>query len=166
MVEPVCGVSQTAAGTSSSETPSEASACRVLRPDGLYVANLIDFEPLAFARAEAATLLRAFDHVAVAAEPSAFGGTGGGNLVAIASDSPIDITAVERGFDRQRLAWDVIDGVRLTAWIDRAAVLSDDYAPVDQLLTPQYADSPPLSRWNLGVSIVQAASGFVATAAT
>ena len=69
-------------------------------------------------------------------KPPTLGGTQGGNLVAIASDTPIDTSAVERGFDRQRLAWDVIDGAQLIEWIHGAAVLTDDYALVDQLLTP------------------------------
>ena len=109
---------------------------RVLRDEGVYAVNIIDFEPLGFARAELATLRRVFDHVALAADPFTLSGNGGGNLVAIASDSPIDRGAVERGFAKRDLAWDVIDGDRLTEWVDGATVLTDDYAPVDQLLTP------------------------------
>ncbi len=109
---------------------------RVLRPSGVYAANLIDFAPLGFARAELATFREVFDHVALAADPFTLSGNGGGNLVAIASDSPIDLAAVEREFDRQELGWDVIDGAALTTWIGEAPVLTDDYAPVDQLLTP------------------------------
>ncbi len=108
---------------------------RVLRPDGVYAANLIDHEPLGFARAELATLRRVFDHVALASDPFTLSGNGGGNLVAIASDSPIDTSAIQQGFGRWALGWDVIDGARLTQWIDGAQVLTDDYAPVDQLLT-------------------------------
>ena len=108
---------------------------RVLRPKGIYAVNIIDYEPFAFARAEMATLSQVFDHVALAAEPSTVGGRDGGNVVAIASDVPIDTAAVERGFDRQRLAWDVLHGAQLIEWIHGAAVLTDDYAPVDQLLT-------------------------------
>ena len=109
---------------------------RVLRPEGVYAVNIIDFHPLGFARAELATLRRVFDHVALAADAFTLSGNGGGNLVAIASDSPIDKRAIERGFEMQPLAWDVIDGDRLTEWIGGASVLTDDYAPVDQLLTP------------------------------
>jgi spermidine synthase len=108
---------------------------RVLRPDGVYTANIIDFEPFGFARAELATLRRVFDHVALAADPFTLSGSGGGNLVVIASDTPIDKPAVERGLQRQQAAWDLIDGARLTEWIDGAEALTDDYAPVDQLLT-------------------------------
>ena len=71
---------------------------RVLRQDGVYAVNIIDYHPLGFARAELATLRRVFDHVALAADPFTLSGNGGGNLVAIASDSPIDKAAVERGF--------------------------------------------------------------------
>jgi spermidine synthase len=109
---------------------------RVLRPDGVYAANIIDFDPFGFARAELATLRRVFDHVALAADPFTLsGGGGGGNLVVIASDTAIDKPAVERGLQRQKAAWDLIDGARLTEWIDGAEALTDDYAPVDQLLT-------------------------------
>ena len=108
---------------------------RVLRPEGVYAANLIDYEPFGFARAEMATLQRVFGHVALAAEPSTLGGNSGGNMVAIASEVPIDTSAVQGALDRQRLAWQVIDGAQLTEWIHGAAVLTDDCAPVDQLLT-------------------------------
>jgi len=109
---------------------------RVLSDDGVYAVNIIDYAPLGFARAELATLRRVFDHVALAADPFTIFGDGGGNLVAIASDSPIDKASIVRGFVKRDLAWDVIDGDRLTDWIDGAPVLTDDYAPVDQLLTP------------------------------
>jgi spermidine synthase len=110
---------------------------RVLRPDGVYAVNIIDFYPLGFARAELATLRRVFDHVALAADAYTLSGQGGGNLVAIASDSPVDKRTIDRAFEKKQVAWDVIDGDRLTKWIGGAAVLTDDYAPVDQLLTPQ-----------------------------
>ncbi len=110
---------------------------RVLDDDGVYAANLIDYDPLGFARAELATLREVFDHVALAADPYTLdrGPGGGGNLLAVASDAPIDLAAVQRGFEEQGVAWGVIDGAELTAWIDDAQVLTDDFAPVDQLLT-------------------------------
>jgi spermidine synthase len=109
---------------------------RVLRGTGVYAVNLIDFPPLGFARAELATLRSVFPHVALTSEPPTLAGEGGGNLVAVASDSPLVLSALERGLRRQRLAWDVAVGDELSAWIDGAAELTDDYAPVDQLLTP------------------------------
>ena len=62
--------------------------------EGIYVLNMIDRPPLGFARAEVATLTEVFDHVALAAAPATLDRTGGGNLVAIASDAPIDLPAI------------------------------------------------------------------------
>lgn len=110
---------------------------RVLRPDGVYVANLIDHGPLAFARAELATLADVFEHVALVGEPDDVERAGdGGNLVAVASDAPLDLDALRDELDRRDLDWRAIDGDDLAAWIDGAGVLTDELAPVDQLLTP------------------------------
>ncbi len=109
---------------------------RVLVPDGLYVANLIDHPPLGFARAELATLGAVFDQVALAAEPDTLAGSGGGNLVAVASDAPIDVTAFVEAMGAADLDWSAIEGAVLERWIGDADVLVDDHAPVDQLLTP------------------------------
>jgi spermidine synthase len=110
---------------------------RVLRPGGIYVANLIDYPPLQFVRAEAATAAAAFPHVAVVADRGIIDGDGGGNVVLVASDTPLDTAAVgaaiaawEEGASTTVLADP--DGVR--AFIDGSPVLSDDFAPVDQLL--------------------------------
>ena len=112
---------------------------RVLAGDGTYVVNMIDRGPLAFARAELATLQEQFGHVALAARPETVARTGGGNLVAIASDSPIDVPAITARLAERGTEWSVITGPELDAWIDGAPVLTDDYAPVDQLLTPYVA---------------------------
>ena len=109
---------------------------RTLRPDGVYAANLIDNAPLAFARAEVATLRTVFDHVALAATPAVTEGSGGGNLVVLASDAPLDVAAWRAALDTRGTAWTAIDGDTLDRWVGGAQVLTDDHAPVDQLLTP------------------------------
>ena len=110
---------------------------RVLDDQGIYVLNMIDRPPLGFARAEVATLTEVFDHVALAAAPATLDlGTGGGNLVAIASDAPIDLPAITADLAARGSDWGLITGAELAAWTDDAPVLTDDYAPVDQLLTP------------------------------
>lgn len=103
---------------------------RALSADGIYLANLIDYGPLAFARAQTATLAAVFPHVAVAWQGD------GGNLVAAASRTPIDGAAWQAGMRARGLEWTVLTGEELEEWIDGAPVLTDDYAPVDQLLTP------------------------------
>ena len=60
---------------------------RVLRPNGTYVANLIDYPPLAFVRAEVATAATRFKHVAVVSARRILDGDDGGNLVLVASDA-------------------------------------------------------------------------------
>jgi spermidine synthase len=111
---------------------------RVLTDDGVYVINLLDYGPLAFARAEVATLADTFDHVALATETDTLshGEKAGGNLVVIASDAPLNIAAIAAKIAERGADWDVITGAELAAWTGDAAVLTDDYAPVDQLLTP------------------------------
>ena len=109
---------------------------RVLAPDGLYVANVIDHPPLDFARAELATLASVFEHVAVAAHPETLAGREGGNLVALAGDRELAPDAWQQALDARETGWDVLSGARLEGWVGDAEVLTDDHAPVDQLLTP------------------------------
>ena len=111
---------------------------RVLTAEGIYVINLLDYGPLAFARAEVATLANTFDHVALATEVDTLtnGQKAGGNLVVVASDAPLDTASISVKIAERGADWDVITGAELAAWTGDAAVLTDDYAPVDQLLTP------------------------------
>jgi spermidine synthase len=107
-----------------------------LRPGGVYVLNVIDYPPLAFARAEAATLRAVFDHVALVAVPARIAGQEGGNMIFVASDHPIPADAITAS-NRARGRSDVVaTGAALDAFIGGARVLVDDFAPVDQLLTP------------------------------
>jgi spermidine synthase len=107
-----------------------------LRNDGVYVANLIDHDPLAFARAAVRTTAEAFDHVALLAPHDVLAGEGGGNLVVVASHSPVDVDAVLARAGEHDLHWGAVSGATLDEWVGDAPVLTDDHAPVDQLLTP------------------------------
>lgn len=114
---------------------------RVLRPDGVYVANLIDYGDQAFARAEVTTMRTVFDNVLVLGQPRDVGldpaaGPDGGNLVVVASDRPLDRQAIQAGLDRRGTGWTAQDEAGTRAWTGDAQVLTDDYAPVDQLLQP------------------------------
>jgi spermidine synthase len=106
---------------------------RLLRPGGRYVMNLIDGEELRFVRAEAATLAARFEHVAVMAASSSF--SGGGNVVLVASHEPIDVEAIEQrvvgGGDQIR---SVTGGDALAGFVAGSPILTDDFAPVDQLI--------------------------------
>jgi spermidine synthase len=109
---------------------------RVLRPQGLYAVNVIDRPPLKFVKAELATLAAVFTHVAVAAPPDYLRAEWGGNFVLIASDRPIDAAAIS-SLLTARAAREMLlhDPAEVAQWIGGARVLTDDHAPVDQLIT-------------------------------
>ncbi|MFD3975297.1 fused MFS/spermidine synthase [Streptomyces cyaneofuscatus] len=114
---------------------------RALEKDGLYAANVIDHGRLAFARAQVATLAQVFQHVAVLGAPGDIGLDPaatplGGNMVVLASDRPFDAPAIQRALDTRETDWRIATGDTVTAWTGDAPVLTDDHAPVDQLLQP------------------------------
>jgi spermidine synthase len=111
-----------------------------LRADGIYMLNMIDYGPRDFARAEAATLADVFEHVAVLAPPERLlprDASTGGNFVMVASDAPLDLDAIlasNAGRGDDETAVSTADG-SLASFTDGAMVLTDDHAPVDQLIT-------------------------------
>lgn len=110
---------------------------RVLDADGLYAVNVIDFGPLAFARAEVRTIAAEFPHTAVVARKEKLAREAGGNLVVLGSDQPIDAAAILAGIGERAPLYDVLtEPDELKAFIGDAPLLTDDFAPVDQLLTP------------------------------
>lgn len=109
---------------------------RSLAADGVYVANIIDHGPLDFARAYVRTSAEVFDEVALLAAPDVLAGHDGGNLVLVASGASVDLDAVAASFAERDLGWSAMSGDELAAWSADAPVLTDDHAPVDQLLTP------------------------------
>jgi len=114
----------------------------LMAPDGVYLLNIIDHGPRDFLRAEVATIADVFTHVGVIQR----GDGRGGNHVVIASDAPLPLDAVLAA-NRARGRDDVLlSGDLLAALVDGARVLTDDRAPVDQLLTPR----PPLPRPGAG----------------
>jgi hypothetical protein len=107
-----------------------------LADDGVYAVNLIDHGPLSFLRAELATMAEVFPHVALLARAPVVAGQDGGNVVAVASRSPLDTEAIAAALAGRALPWQVVTGADLAAFVGDAPVLTDDFAPVDQLLTP------------------------------
>ncbi|HEX5598473.1 MAG TPA: fused MFS/spermidine synthase, partial [Micromonosporaceae bacterium] len=108
---------------------------RVTRPGGRYVQNVIDYPPLRFIRAELATVAAEFTHIALVAPPAALAGKQGSNFLIVASDSPIplgELTA--RLTEAANEPVTLLSGPALADFIGTAPVLTDDFAPVDQLL--------------------------------
>ncbi|MBB2945274.1 spermidine synthase [Actinoplanes lutulentus] len=108
---------------------------RVLRTDGIYAQNVIDYPPNRFIRAEVATVAAAFAHVALIAPPEALAGGRGSNFVILASESPLPLDQVRTGLGTlAKEPVTVLSGDSLADFVADARVLTDDYAPVDQLL--------------------------------
>jgi spermidine synthase len=109
-----------------------ADVNRVLRPDGVYVMNIIDDPPFRFARAELATLRERFEYVSLIADAGELSGTYGGNLVLVASHRNLDDTSLQARTHEDGEA--VARGASLRRFIGKTRVLTDDFAPVDQWL--------------------------------
>lgn len=101
---------------------------RVLRADGVYLLNVIDADPRELLAAEAATLVARFTNVVLLAEPKQLAAGGRGNYVLIAADRPLDLT-------ERAAPGSFVDEAGVRALAAGAPVLTDDFAPVDQLLT-------------------------------
>ncbi|MFF0426582.1 spermidine synthase [Streptomyces sp. NPDC004520] len=69
---------------------------RVLRPGGLYAANLADGAPFPFLRSQLATFAAVFPELALVAEPAVLRGRRFGNAVLVASAREIDIARLAR----------------------------------------------------------------------
>ncbi|GID26346.1 fused MFS/spermidine synthase [Paractinoplanes brasiliensis] len=107
---------------------------RVLRPTGIYVQNVIDYPPGRFLRAEVATVAAAFPHVALISSQEALDGEVGANFVIMASASPLPVDEVSRRLPELNDPAVMLTGAALSDFVDNARILTDDYAPVDQLL--------------------------------
>jgi len=106
-----------------------------LTPDGVYMVNVIDRPERGFARAEAATLLEVFDHVVVFAPSEYLMGVTGGNFVLVGSNGPIDIPGIESAIASRGGIEEGVGGAELPGFISGARPLTDDFAPVDQLIS-------------------------------
>lgn len=102
-----------------------ADAARVLRPDGVYLANVADRPPLTRLRAELATALEVFDHVAVVAESALLKGRRYANAVVMGASSRPDVVAARRHLGRTGPAVQVLVGSELAALVGAAEVLRD-----------------------------------------
>ncbi|WP_043669019.1 spermidine synthase [Streptomyces xylophagus] len=69
---------------------------RVLRADGVYLANLADAAPFAFLRAQLATLGAVFGELVLIAEPGVLRGRRFGNAVLVAAHQPVDTATLTR----------------------------------------------------------------------
>jgi spermidine synthase len=118
---------------------------RRLKPDGIYLVNVIDkFEGGEFLKAYANALRTSFPHVYVFGRGAAFQPFDRNTYVLMASKQPLDhvgleaLTAEESEFSRIT----PLDDARLNDYLrsGRALTLTDDFAPVDQLLARLFVE--------------------------
>jgi spermidine synthase len=106
----------------------------VLTDDGVYAVNVIDYQPDRFARAEIATLKAVFPHVILLGAPVTVAGEGGGNHILVASRRPLPAAAIQADLATKG-PWLVADEAATARYAGSAEVLTDEHAPVDQLIT-------------------------------
>jgi spermidine synthase len=111
-----------------------AEVRRVLRPDGIYVLNVIDYDPRRLLAAETATLAARFPHVLLMIRPDQLAQGAGGNAVLVASDRPLDLSALDARAAAGGEPDSVLDEAATRRLAGAAAELTDDRAPVEQLL--------------------------------
>lgn len=110
---------------------------RALRDDGLYVANIVDGGPHGhFFRAYVRTLQKVFRHVTVIPSVSDWQDRIRTTFVVVASQRPHDLP---------NLLTDYVplseEGLRSYLELEPALILTDDRAPVDNLMAPVVEDS-------------------------
>jgi spermidine synthase len=98
---------------------------RVLRPDGLYLANVADSGALAMLRAEVATLRSVLPHVAMLAEPAALRRRRWSNAVLVGSQAPLPVRALARRTASGAVRARLVHGEALADFPGGAAPLTD-----------------------------------------
>ncbi|MDF3299613.1 spermidine synthase [Streptomyces tropicalis] len=104
------------------------AAERVLRPDGVYLANLADAAPFAFLRSQIATFAALFEETAVIAEPGVLRGRRFGNAVLVAAHRPLDLAALARRAASDAFPARVTHGAALRAFTAGAEPVRDETA--------------------------------------
>ncbi|QEV50142.1 spermidine synthase-like protein [Streptomyces vinaceus] len=118
------------------------AAARVLRPGGVYAANLADGAPFAFLRAQLANFGAVFSELALVAEPGVLRGRRFGNAVLLASDAPLPVAALSRRCAADAFPARVEEGAALARFMKGAAPVAD----ADAVASPE----PPEGAFSLG----------------
>jgi spermidine synthase len=114
-----------------------------LADDGLYVVNIIDGPFGYFLRAYTHTLRQSFDHVYLVFSPEVWRSAPRNTIVVIASDTELDREALKDVGPRVSaflLSENEVDALLAE---DPPGLLTDRYAPVDQMLLPVFLDLVP-----------------------
>jgi spermidine synthase len=113
--------------------------------DGIYLVNIIDGWRGEFLRAYVHTLRQSFRYVYVAPTSTEWREALHTTFVIIGTDAPLDLEAFERtiaGDNTTYLTRQLLEESELTEVMNKGRVttLTDQYAPVDQMLAPMFRD--------------------------
>ncbi|MFF5188538.1 spermidine synthase [Streptomyces sp. NPDC000345] len=103
-------------------------AQRVLRGDGVYLANLADAAPFTFLRSQLANFAAVFEELVLIAEPAVLRGRRFGNAVLVAAHHPVDVTALARRTASDAFPARVEHGPGLRRFIGDARPVRDEDA--------------------------------------
>ncbi|MFG2681015.1 spermidine synthase [Streptomyces sp. NPDC048392] len=117
-------------------------AVRVLRADGVYVANLADGVPFSFLRGQLAGFAAFFAELALIAEPGTLRGRRFGNAVVVAAHRPLDTAALARRTAADAFPARVEHGPALRDFIGDARPVRDE----DAVPSPE----PPAGAFGVG----------------
>jgi spermidine synthase len=126
LVVDVFSGARTPAHVTSLEFYREATS--LLKPGGIIAVNVADGPGLAFARAQAATLLEAMGDVAALAETQILKGRRFGNVVMVGSQEPLPLEWMPRLLAGGPHPSKVVTGRELREWIAGASVVTDTTA--------------------------------------
>ncbi|MEU0333619.1 fused MFS/spermidine synthase [Streptomyces sp. NPDC006193] len=115
---------------------------RVLRPGGVYLANLADAAPFGFLRSQLATLAAVFEELALIAEPAVLRGRRFGNAVVVAAHRPLDLAAPARRAAADAFPARVEQGAAVRRFIGSARPVED----ADAVPSPE----PPDGAFGIG----------------
>ncbi|MCW2496000.1 fused MFS/spermidine synthase [Jatrophihabitans sp.] len=118
-----------------------AEVARVLRPDGLFLANVADGPPLTYVRRFAAALRTVLPDVLVRADPAVLKGRRFGNVILAAGRGSLPVDEISRHAARAMFPQQVLAGTALRSFIGTAKPLTD----ADPLRSP----APPDQIWRV-----------------
>jgi spermidine synthase len=118
-----------------------ADVARVLRPDGVFLANVADGPPLRYSRRFVAAVLAALPEAVLRADPSVFRGRRFGNVVLAASRVPLPVAELTRTSASAMFPQRLLAAADLTAFVAGAPPLAD--------ADPMRSPSPPDEIWRV-----------------
>ncbi|CAM5357877.1 hypothetical protein SAVIM338S_01315 [Streptomyces avidinii] len=140
IVGDVFGGSRVPASLTSAEYAREVA--RVLRPGGVYAANLADGAPFGFLRGQLANFGAVFGQLALIAEPGVLRGRRFGNAVLLASDGELPVAGLSRACAGDAFPARVEAGAALARLARGALPVSD----AEAVASPE----PPAGAFSLG----------------